>query len=375
MSRPSTNALPAKPTRAPSNCSSKPDPQLAHGVPVPLSEIACGDPLPESVIVTFALCAPVPAGANATSIVQFAAGASVAPHVVSITKSAAPVPVTVIPVMSRIAVPWLVTVTLFAAELVPCVTDPNASVVALSVTESAATPVPLSATVCGEPDALSETIKLALKAEAFAGRKAIITWQLALAPSDPPKSVTSTNDAGFAPPIEIDLIETAAVVWLVTMTICASLSAPTWVFGKVTDVGDRTIDPAAAPVPVSVTFCGEPAALSAICRVALCAPVAAGLNVTVIVQLLPSASVGPQFVVNGNDFGSAPVMLMPPLAMSSVATPLLVSVTACDALLDPTLVGANASLPAERDAAAARAELHAFARLVAFTEPRPVVRS
>jgi len=48
------------------------------------------------------------------------------------------------------------------------------------------------------------------------------------------------------------------------------------------------------PVPDSVAFCGLPAALSLTARVALRAPVALGLNVTLIVQLVPAANELPQ---------------------------------------------------------------------------------
>jgi hypothetical protein len=46
-----------------------------------------------------------------------------------------------------------------------------------------------------------------------------------------------------------------------------------------------TVLAAAAPVPVRVTFCGDPVALSATDRVADSAPAAAGLNSTDTVQL------------------------------------------------------------------------------------------
>lgn len=45
------------------------------------------------------------------------------------------------------------------------------------------------------------------------------------------------------------------------------------------------------PVPVSGTLCGLPVALSAMLILALRVPVAAGVNVTEIVQLAPAASV------------------------------------------------------------------------------------
>ena len=51
-----------------------------------------------------------------------------------------------------------------------------------------------------------------------------------------------------------------------------------------------TAGAAAAPVPVRVTVCGEPVALSAIDSEAVKAPAAAGLNSTETVQVAAAAS-------------------------------------------------------------------------------------
>ena len=50
----------------------------------------------------------------------------------------------------------------------------------------------------------------------------------------------------------------------------------------------------ATPVPLSGTFCGLPAALSLMLSAAIRAPDAEGLNVTLMLQLAPFASVVPQ---------------------------------------------------------------------------------
>jgi len=49
-----------------------------------------------------------------------------------------------------------------------------------------------------------------------------------------------------------------------------------------------------APVPLKLTVCGVPLALSAMERDALSVPVAPGVNVTLIVQLAPAATLVPQ---------------------------------------------------------------------------------
>jgi hypothetical protein len=48
------------------------------------------------------------------------------------------------------------------------------------------------------------------------------------------------------------------------------------------------------PVPVRLTDCGLPAALSVIVRAALRVPVAVGVNVTLMLQLAPAATLVPQ---------------------------------------------------------------------------------
>lgn len=93
-----------------------------------------------------------------------------------------------------------------------------------------------------------------------------------------------------------------------------------------------TFDGAAAreksvPVPESVTVCGLPVALVVKVSAPLRAPVAAGLKVTLIVQLEPPAKVAPQLFV----WAKSP--LMPTPLMDSVPLPEAVSVTVWAALV------------------------------------------
>jgi len=86
--------------------------------------------------------------------------------------------------------------------------------------------------------------------------------------------------------------------------------------GAVTDV----------PVPVSLTVCGVPVALSITSSVAVSAPVAMGFIATEIVQLLPAVRVVPQVVaVFTNDARLVPVMTI--VVISSVALPVFLRVT------------------------------------------------
>ena len=84
------------------------------------------------------------------------------------------------------------------------------------------------------------------------------------------------------------------------------------------------------PVPVRLTVCGLPAALSIIVIAPVLVHGAVGLNITLIVQFAVAATLAPQVFVSEKSPLFAPVMAM--LEMFSVAVPLLVSVTFCAAL-------------------------------------------
>ena len=104
---------------------------------------------------------------------QLELAASVVPHAlvpVAMAKSVGLVPVMVMPVMFSVAVPVFESVATCEALVVPVV-PVKASVGGVSVAAgaAAAVPVPLSAVVCGEPDALSATESVAEKAAADAG--------------------------------------------------------------------------------------------------------------------------------------------------------------------------------------------------------------
>lgn len=87
------------------------------------------------------------------------------------------------------------------------------------------------------------------------------------------------------------------------------------------------------PEPVSVTVWGLLGALSLIDREALREPVVAGVNVTLIVQLAPTATLLPQVLLCAKSPGSDPVKLK--LVIVSVEVPLLVRVTFFAALVVP----------------------------------------
>lgn len=103
---------------------------------------------------------------------QFAAGARVGPQVLSSVYEAAAVPVIAMDVMFNVEAPELVIVTDCAGEVVPCVVAAKVKVVGLRVTDGFAVPVPVTVTFCGEPAALSTTLKVPVRAPADSGLNA-----------------------------------------------------------------------------------------------------------------------------------------------------------------------------------------------------------
>jgi hypothetical protein len=120
---------------------------------------------------------------------------------------------------------------------------------------------------------------------------------------------------------------------LTTVTPCDGLVVPTGSGGKAGDADKLTAG--AAPVPIKLTICGLPLALSVSVRLPERVPAAVGVNATSITQLLLVAS------------GALIVQVVPLAATekSPVATilaklrdtvPLLVTVTGLGALVVPT---------------------------------------
>ena len=93
-----------------------------------------------------------------------------------------------------------------------------------------------------------------------------------------------------APVIATPVMVKVVVPTLVKLTVFVRL-APSPMEPKFKLVGDSF---AVVPIPLSVTFCGLPAALSLTLNAAVRVPDAVALNVTLIVQLAPAANEVPQ---------------------------------------------------------------------------------
>ena len=141
-------------------------------------------------------------------------------------------------------------------------------------------PVPVRVTDCGEALPLSVMVSLAVKAAALAGVKATRTVQLALGASVAVQLLTSMKSVGLAPVIEMEVRSRIAVPALVRVTAEGAEVVPWVVVGKAREVALSLTEGAAEPVPVRVTFWGDPVAESATLRVAVRAAAVAGLKAT-----------------------------------------------------------------------------------------------
>ena len=155
-------------------------------------------------------------------------------------------------------------------------------------------PVPPSATVCVAGVALSVTVSRALRVPVALGVKVMLIAQFAPAASvvgSVPQVVVRTKLFAFVPLMAIELIESAALPVLESVTVCAALVVPVAWLAKVRLVAESVAAGplvAVLPVPVSVIVCVVGVALSVTVIVALRVPVAVGLKVTLSVQLDPA---------------------------------------------------------------------------------------
>ena len=246
-----------------------------------MSAAVCGEPVALSATVTEALSPPAEAGVNVTVIVQLAPAASEVPQLLLSPKLLELAPVTEILVMVRAAVPGLDRVVDCVVAEVPTNVLVNVMVLEVNVA-CGAVPVPVRAAVCGEPVALSTTEIEALRLPAEAGVNVIVIVQLAPATSEVPQLLLSPKLLELAPVTEMLVMVRAAVPGFDKVMGSAVAAVPTSVPGKASGFGLRAACGVGAvvPVPVRVTVCGEPDALSATESVAEKLVAEAGVKLT-----------------------------------------------------------------------------------------------
>src|SRR5207253_11341330 len=218
-----------------------------------------------------------------------------------------------------------------------------------------ATLVPVRDTDCGLPTASSVMFTAVACRRVLAGVKLTLIVQLAPGATEPAPvgqvlPAAKAKSAACAPVMVMLVRFSGAPPLLVSVTFCAALVVPTRCLPKALLVAESVAVGGVTPVPVSDTDCGLSAASPVMYAVAVQAPVAAGVKLTLIVQLAPGATepapVGQVLpAAKAKSAACAPVMVM--LVRFSGAPPLLVSVTFCAALVVPTRCLPKALLVAE----------------------------
>lgn len=119
--------------------------------------------------------------------------------------------------------------------------------------------------------------------------------------------LTSTKSAGKEPESEIEFNRIVAVPLFVNVMLFASEVAPWRVVAKLKLVELNPSGGTGVPVPVRVTLCGEPAALSVMVRTDDNEAAEPGRKATRIKQRVPGASDVPQVPTCTNEEGEGPV--------------------------------------------------------------------
>lgn len=203
-------------------------------------------------------------------------------------------------------------------------------------------PVPVNATVCGLPLALSVMVSVPMRVPVAVGVNVTLITQV----FDPAVAGKVAGLIGHAPaPVlvsakspeaAIELIVRAAVPVFVSVTVIAALVVPCTWLPNVKLVG-ASPTPGAVPVPVNGAVCVPEPALSVTVSVPARAPKAVGVNVTLMVQVFDPAVAGKVAGLIGQ--AVAPVLVAaksPEAAIELIVrapVPLFVSVTVIAALV------------------------------------------
>jgi hypothetical protein len=186
-------------------------------------------------MLTVAVRAPLAAGVKVTLIVQVALAASVLGLMgqVSVSpKSLAFAPLTAMLLNMSAAVPLLVSMIARVALVVPTFWFPKLTLVGLRVTAGAEiTPLPVSATLCGLPLALSLTLTVAVRGPVADGVKVTLIAQFALAASVLGLSGhvdDSAKSVALVPASVMLLIVSGAVPLFARVIVCVALVVPTF---------------------------------------------------------------------------------------------------------------------------------------------------
>ena len=259
--------------------------RVTGAVPVPERITVCGLVAASSVKTSVPEAAPRADGEKVMPTEHLAAAARLAPQVlvVMLKPALAAMP----PTLS--ATFWLlVRVTVLALLVPPRATDPRLRLVVDSVT--GAEPVPERETVCGLSGAASLMVRVPAATPSVVGENSTPRPQLAPAAMLEPQVLVATTKGPL-----VEMLEKWRVTFcrLVTVTVLAVLLSPTASEPKLRLAEES--DTGALPLPVRVTVCVP--ALFDIVTDPVTEPVAIGVNVTEMVQVLPEAMAPMQVLV------------------------------------------------------------------------------
>jgi hypothetical protein len=234
----------------------------------------------------------------------------------------------------KAAFPVLLRVTVRAALVVFRVWLPKVNILVEKLaTGEVPTPAPVRAIICGLPLALSVMATEAVRLPEEAGVNVTLIVQLPPAATEAPQVLVAVKSPGLAPVTAMLAMFNDALPVSFRVTDCAELVVPRFWLPKARVLADR-LAVGFVPVPVRLTGCGLPAALSEIITVAVRLPTPAGVKVTLIEHSAPAATEVPQVFVSGKSPGLAPDTVM--LVMLKAALPLFVRVTVWAEVLVPT---------------------------------------
>jgi uncharacterized protein YqcC (DUF446 family) len=200
------------------------------GTPTPVPErvTVWGDPAALSVMVTDAPRLPAAVGVNVTEMLQLPPAATLAPQVLVCAKSPGLVPATAMLVTVKAAVPVLLSVTDWAALVVPTFWLAYVRLPELSDTIGTAAPVPERVTVWGDPAALSAMVTDAPRLPAAVGVNVTEMLQLPPAATLAPQVLLCAKSPGLVPVTAMLVIVKAADPVLLSVTDWAALVVPTF---------------------------------------------------------------------------------------------------------------------------------------------------
>ena len=303
-------------------------------MPLPLIAMVCVPPLALSRIMTTPVRVPLAVGVNVTAMVHMPEAASGVEVEQVVLGSSAKSPLDFKTVMESELVPLLVSVTDRAAAVVPITVLPKVRLEGASVTPGAV-PVPVRAMVCAPPLALSVMVMTPVRTPLAVGVKVTAIVQVFPAATGVEIEQVEPASRAKSPLAARAVMESELVPLLVSVTDCAVAVVPTTVLPKVRLEGVN-VTPGAAPVPLNAMVCVPPLALSVMVMTPVLTPLATGLNVAAMRQVLPAGTgLEVEQVVLGSRAKS-------PLAFRAVIVsallPELVNVTDCAAAVVPTTV-------------------------------------